>query len=197
MSLDAFYQCVPANCELIKRSIAQENYGQFLVNKYRFKPEQPHPLWEGADADFCEDLNRMLAAHPGLHARNFTLEDKWDLLEYLISPCRRAEDYDRPDLGRKAVNGEKELASHLVGEQGVALRFTPPDTVKKILTFLMQTDFKAKFDLAQLAAASVYQKPQELTADAYWALLEGLLRDFTGFYRQAAIHNEGVLVWID
>ncbi len=197
MSLDALYQCVPANCELLKRSIADENYGQFLTTKYRFKPEQPHPLWDGADAEFCEDLNRMLAAHPGLHSRNFSLEANWDVLEYLISPCRRAEDYDRPDLGRKAINGERELAPHLVGAEGVALRFTPPDTVKKILTYLMQTDFKAKFDFAQMSAATIYHKQPDCQPETYWPLVEGLLRDFTGFYRQAAIHNEGVLVWID
>lgn len=197
MSLDALYQCVPAHCELLKRSIADENYGQFLTIKYRFKPEQPHPMWEGADAQFCEDLNRMLAAHPGLHSRNFSLDDQWDLLEYLISPARRAEDYERPDLGRKAINGERELAPHLVGAEGVALRFTPSETVKKIFTYLMQTDFKAKFDFAQMSTAVLYQKPEEWTAESCWSLLEGRLRDLTGFYRLAAMHNEGVLVWID
>lgn len=197
MSLEAFYQAVPANCEVLKRSIADENYGQFLNMKYRFKPEQPHPMWEGEDIAFCQDLNQMLETHPGLHARNYSPGDEWDVLEYFISPARRGEDYDNPDLGRKAINGERELARHLVGTEGVALRFTPPETVKKILTFLMQTDFKAKFDFEEMCQAKIYQNREDWTPESYWPRMETLLRDFTGFYRQAAIHNEGVLVWID
>ncbi len=197
MSLEAFYQSVPAHCEVLKRSIADQNYGQFLNMKYRFKPEQPHPMWEGEDVPFCQDLNRMLEAHPGLHARNYTPGDLWDVFEYFISPSRRAEDYENPDLGRKAVNGERELAPHLVGAEGVALRFTPPETVKKILTYLMQTDFRAQFDFPRMCQATIYQNREDWTAESYWPLVDGLLRDFTGLYRQAAIHNEGVLVWID
>jgi len=195
--MEAFYQSVPANCELLKRAIADENYGQFLNMKYRFKPETPHPLWEGSDIEFCEDLNRMLEANPGLHARNYSPDDQWDVLEYLISPARRSEDYENPDLGRKAINGERDLAPHLVGAEGVALRFTPPDTVKKILTYLMQTDFKAKFDFEQMRTAKIYQSREDWTPESYWPVVEGLLKDFTAFYRQAAIHNEGVLVWVD
>jgi len=197
MSMDAFYQSVPANCEVLKRSITDPNNGQFLTMKFRFKPEKPHPMWEGEDVAFCEDLDRMLQAHPGLHARNHTLDNQWDVLEYYLSPARRAEDYENPDLGRKAVNGERELARHLVGAQGVALRFTPPETVKKILTYLMQTDFKAQFDFQRMCQAPIYKTREDWTAETYFPLVDGLLKDFTGFYRQAAIHNEGVLVWID
>lgn len=197
MSLEAFYQSVPAHCDVLKRSIADENYGQFLVSKFRFKPEEPHPMWEGEDVEFCRDLNAMLRAHPGLHARNLTLGTSWDMLEYLISAARRAENFEQPDLGRKAINGERDLAPHLFCSQGVPLRFTPPETVKKILTFLMQTDFKAGFDFHKMMAAQPYKTSEDWKPETFWPFIEDLLKQFTAFYRQAAIGNEGVLVWID
>lgn len=197
MGLEAFYQCVPANCDLLRRSITDEEYGNFLTMLYRFKPEKPHPMWEGEDVEFIRDLNQLLNDNPGLHLRNFSLDGAWDVLEYVISPARRAQNYEQPDLGRKAVNGEKELAPHLMGAQGVAMRLIPPETVKKILAYLMQTDFKANFDLPQMLQAGVYKCPEDWTEGTFWAYVDGYLKDFTGLFRQAAIHHEAVLVWID
>ncbi|MBS2035590.1 DUF1877 family protein [bacterium] len=197
MSLEAFYQCVPAHCQVLKRSIADEEYGQFLVSKYRFKAEQPHPMWEGQDAEFCQDMNAMLKAHPGLHARNLSLGTSWDILEYYISPARRSENFAQPDLGRKAINGENELAPHLFCSQGVPLRLTPPETVKKILTYLMQTNFKANFDLDKMRQAQVYKNSEDWKPETFGPFIQGLLDQLTAFYRQASISNEGVLVWVD
>ncbi|MFN8608010.1 MAG: DUF1877 family protein [Vulcanimicrobiota bacterium] len=197
MSLEAFYQCVPTQCELLRRSIAEEDYGQFLVASYRFKPEQPHPMWDGQDAEYCQDLNAMLRANPGLHARNLTLGTSWDILEYLISAARRNGTYDQPDLGRKAINGDRELAPHLFCSQGVPLRYSSPETVKKILTYLMQTNFKSGFDFEKMRQANLYKSPEEWRPENYWPFVEDLLKQLTAFYRQAAIANEGVLVWID
>ena len=197
MGLDAFYQSTPPGCELLRRSIADPAYGEFLTSKYRFKPERPHPMWEGEDVEFLQELDRLLNANPGLHARNYSLDRAWDMLEYVISPVRRSGIFDQPDLGRIAVNGEKELAPHLFCGQGVPIRLSSPDTVKKILTYLMQTDFRSNFNLSQMLQGGVYKCADDWTDETFWPYIETYLRDFTGFYRQAAIHNEAVLVWID
>ena len=197
MGLDAFYQSIPPNSELLRRSIADPAFGEFLIAKVRFKPERPHPMWEGEDVEFLEELDRLLKSNPGLHARNYGLERAWDMLEYVISPVRRSGNFEQPDLGRIAINGERDLAPHLFGGQGVPIRLTAPETVQKILAYLMQTDFKSNFDLPKMLRSGVYKCAEDWTDESFWPYIEGYLKDFTGFYRQAVIHNEAVLVWID
>ena len=162
------------------------------------KPQAPGaPARADALRSLLEELDRLLKSNPGLHARNYGLERAWDMLEYVISPVRRSGNFEQPDLGRIAINGEKDLAPHLFGGQGVPIRLTAPETVQKILAYLMQTDFKSNFDLPKMLRSGVYKCAEDWTDESFWPYIEGYLKDFTGFYRQAVIHNEAVLVWID
>lgn len=197
MSLEAFYQSLPMASQLLERSIQDEGYGQFLVTRFRFLPGKPHPMWQGEDLEFCQDLNAMLVQHPGLQTRNLRLGTCWDLMEYLLSPARRAELLEQTCLGRQAIRGELELAPHLCCTQGVPIRINPPETVLKIRTYLNETDFWASLDPNSMRQAEIYKNLSDLSDQKYRALVEDLLAKLTAFYEAAAGHNEAVLVWRD
>lgn len=192
MGLEASYQAIPADCNLLKRSIADAAFGTHLSIPSALSSWEAEPHWEGEDEDFRTEVKRLHQDHPGLQDRHYTLDRSWDILCYLISPARRKGDLDNPDPGLFAIRGQIALADHLECGQGFKLKFNPPQTVVQIVEFLQTVDLKAAWNPEDMVEQGVYKFFGESPHHC-----EKLAAELLQFYRRAAAQQEGVLVWIN
>lgn len=201
MGTETWYQAIPDGCRLLGRSISDPQFGEFLTFPSRFRDGENcvQPVWKGEDAEFCEELRRLIRAHPGLETRNYTLDRYYDMVEYLISEARRGRGRADPDLGTKAVRGATVLAEHLRGGQGHLLRYNSPDEVTQIAEMLFLTteaDLRRHYDPAQMEQRAVYKFVAERADEQQWGWICDYFGGLAKFYQLAAAHCEGVMVTV-
>ena len=200
MGFETWYQALPDGCELLERAKRDAAFGEFLTFPSRFRKAKDcrEPHWQGEDAEFCFELEKLARAAPGLDARNCTLDRYYDKIEFLISPARRNPKSKEFDLGALAVRGTVVLAEHLRGGQGHLLRYNEPAAVlvmAEMLSSISREELRRNYDPAKMAAASVY-KSSATAPEEEWSWICEFFDDFSRFYQSAAEHEEGVLVTV-
>ena len=210
MGLEIELQAIPDGCELIARAVSGTAYGgdgmsfgellgclpSFFHNG---KPTLPDYKRFPTEVEFWEMAKRLLQKHPGLDRRNVYLSSWYDTLLYVLSADYRGDPATPNDhLWKKAVYGDRVLATHISGGQGIPLRYVLPQDVKDIaalLTPLTFADLEPHIDCQRIVARELYKgpHPDESNADVARFLSE-IFCVFRSFYLEAAANGEGVLV---
>lgn len=202
MGFEASYQCLPADSVLLERARNNEECGALLclLSSELRGVIVPMPT-TNAERAFNAEAAKLCERRPGIEQRRAYVDSRWDALHYLLSePYRRARDIDGADLGTATIRGEAEIGPYATAGQGLALRYTSPETVRAIArhyrTF-SRGDVFAHLDPRAMEEACVYKffadRCDETELDYLWARFEELRR----FYDEALRHGEGALVIID
>jgi hypothetical protein len=173
MGLDAKYQALPAT-------------SPFLAQMR----EEPL-LWE----------EKLLGEYLNVSKRFCWLDRVWDVLHHLLSANRRDEAGTADDaLMDAAIRGEGLISEHVRGGQGVPLRYTPPETVKRIAHLLELLPFNELVRQGHpklMADTHVYRHPAGFSEEELRECLSPYFETLRAFYRAAASHGDGVLVSLD
>ena len=204
MGLDADYQAIPAASRILTRlreDVSLRDWANmaplWIRGGLEPSPWAPEPP-ERAVRQLVEEL---LRAHPDLPRRHCTLDRAWDVLHHLLSANRRDEAGTAGDaLADAAIQGEEPVAEHVRGMQGVPMRYTPPETVRRIahhLESLVFDELVSQGHARLLADPEVYKGPVEGSQQELREWLSPYFEALRAFYRTAASHGDGVLVSLD
>ncbi|GMU05307.1 DUF1877 family protein [Corallococcus caeni] len=206
MGLDASYQALPGGSPLLELARRNTGVGGWLISVTRLlrDPREESLAPGGPDPDeleLLEAVRDILRTRPDLATQQVDLARRWDHLHFVLSARRRNAPETKDDsLGGIAIQGEEEIAPHVVAPQGVPLRYTRPETVARIARMLEAFPFDAHrehFTFERLRQASVYKCPHEEDIDEAWHWLRERFDLFRAFHVTAAKHGDGVLVRVD
>ncbi|MFB1480878.1 DUF1877 family protein [Corallococcus sp. RDP092CA] len=206
MGLDASYQALPGGSPLLELARRDFGVGSWLTSLTRLlqdpreealAPGAPEP----AELQLLEAVRELLRTRPDLATRHVALDRRWDHLHFVLSGRRRNSPGTHDDsLAGISIQGEAEIAPHVVAGQGVPLRYTRPETVERIARLLEAVHFDTQrehFTFENLSRAGVYKCPREQDIDEAWQWLRARFDLFRAFYVAAAKHGDGVLVRVD
>lgn len=207
MGLDAFYQAIPVASPLLERARHDLGMGEWLFSVFRLLqdprvetlvPGEPAP----GELLILAAVQDLLSVRPNLATQQVHLHRRWDHLHFVLSSHRReAPEAEEDDsLAGIAIHGEAEIGRHVVGGQGVPLRYTRPETVTRIAGMLDALSFESlreQFTVEKLTRAGVYKCPHEDAVEEAWQWLRERFELFRSFHATAAEHGDGVLVFID
>ncbi len=206
MGLDLTLQALPADCPLLERSRTDPEVAELLpflpralLRVSEGQPWRPWPLSED-ESRFLVELRQLLAADAGLPRRHLELQRRWDMLCYLLSPRRRAGDFEPRDEGLTAVRGMDRVGPEVRASQGVPLYWNPPEQVRRLaswLSGLAHEEVARHWHPEAMEAEATYQTFAGPDSDGELPLV---LEDFERlrlFYTDAAGLGYGALVILD
>jgi hypothetical protein len=202
MGVEARYQAIPEDCELLKRARQDRE----TAEQMQFFNDYATGEWYSTGPDMldhflvqaCEELARK---HTGLTERYFYAGSRnFDAIVYLLSPVRRHEAPD-PDesLIYKAVYGSEHLHPEANASQGRPIGFVPAHMVCTIADYLdavtreqLHEHYEAPL-MREQGVYKVFDHHDERKFQAIWEEFEGMRR----VYRAAADHGEAMITVID
>lgn len=206
MGLDALYQALPGASPLLELARREIGVGEWLCSVTRLlqdprveslAPGEPDP----GELQLLGAVKDLLRTRPNLATQQVHLYRSWDHLHFVLSARRReAPGTEDDSLAGIAILGEAEIGPHVVAGQGVPLRYTRPETVKRIARMLDAFPFESlreQFTFEQLTRAHVYKCPREDAVEDAWQWLRECFEHFRSFHATAAEHGDGVLVRVD
>jgi hypothetical protein len=206
MGLDLVLQALPADCPLLERSRTDPEVAellQFLPRALlRVSEGQPWRPWPPSEDEgrFLVELRRLLAADTGLPRRHLELQRRWDMLCYLLSPRRRAGDFEPRDEGLTAVRGMAPVGSEVRASQGVPLYWNPPEQVRLLtrwLAGLAQEELARHWNPGAMEAEATYKTFAGPGSDEELSLVLEDFERLRRFYTDAAGLGYGVLFILD
>jgi hypothetical protein len=204
MGIERSFQAIPGGCNLIERARTQYDLGESLslVGYYFKRGEGANrgPMTPiGVELDGI--VREMIAADPGLAARNHYVDKRWDQIHFLLSGKYRGEPAESQDaLFDIAIEGENLIAAHVCGGQGIPLRYTSPQTVKAVAGAFENIDvesLKRRYNLATMEERGIYKAFAGRESEEDWGYLRSLILELRAFYLDAAKCRNGVLVSTD
>jgi hypothetical protein len=208
MGLELIYQAIPADCELLKIARTDTDLGEqlglipYLLRRITQGDE------ERIEERLLKECRYMLIRWPDLWKRNCYLDRDWDVLHYLLSSTRRGEPPTADACAiDKAFKAGDLIAPHVVGIQGVPVRYLPADAVRMVARAvepMTRADLARHYDPARLVAAGVYKfHPDEQLAvakagspsrlDQAAVVFDG----FRQFFLEAAARGDQVICCLD
>lgn len=196
MGLDHYYQALPPDCELLRRSRFEPEFGSHL-SLFRYYSERilleiERAGDEGTKFEFLTEILSLKTNYPGIENRSLDFGRRWDMLCFMLSAARRGETGGEPDWAFRAIHGGEILHPEVQSGIGVAIMYLSPEETCSIwerLTNLDTDEIDELWDQERMREVGVYKHNQMHQED--W--LEDFER-FTEFYREAAAHDEGVIV---
>jgi hypothetical protein len=193
MGVEARYQAIPEDCDLLKRARRDRE----IAEQLQFFDDYATGEWVITAPDMldhflvhaCEELARK---HTGLTDRYFYAGSRmFDAIVYLLSPVRRHEAPD-PDesLIYKAVYGSERLHPEARAGQGYPIGFVPSHTVRIIADYLEVVTREQLHEhyephlMREQGVYKVFEHHDERKFQAIWEEFEGMRR----VYRAAADH---------
>lgn len=191
---------MPEGCTLLCRARRDPAYGCDLELFGSFVADPAGTLARGPGdatlADFVRDAVQVVAEHPGIERRAFTLGRRWDMLYYLLADRRRNDEDRQPHAWpEQALFGGDVLMEGTETTIGSPIRYLAPANVRRVSAALSAVDpetFQRLWNVPAMIEASVYKIHPEDDERS----LEFVLADFArlvAFYKTAAAHGEGVL----
>jgi len=196
MGLDQHYQAMPPDCELLRRSRFDPEFGSYLSSFSYFSdhiPEEMQRVNAGSTKfDFLAEMLALMADHPGIEDRFLDFGRRWDMLHFLLSAERRSEAIDEPDWAYRAIHGGEILHPEVQSGIGITIKYLTPAEVSDIwerLVLLDTDEVGARWNQERMKEAAVYKYNQMRECDWF----EDFER-FTEFYFKAMAHDEGVII---
>jgi hypothetical protein len=191
----AKYQAIPFS-PLIERAQSERGLAEIIpffdrvstmsADDHRFKDD---PLW----AEFGAIARAIVIQRPSILDRH-VFTDAWDVIYWLLSPNRRAnQPRDPAGLAERAIFGAETFNCGAESTIGIPLRFVSPTDADIIATGVADSFDTAFFDVAAMEASGVY-KFRQLEDRPY---VISLVEELAQLYRNAANENEYVLVSFD
>jgi len=204
MGIERSYQAIPANSDLLDRARANIELGELLSSaRFYFADglhEQKGPTWPPS-LELGRLIRALVVADPGLIVRGHYLEKSWGQVHRLLSATYRGEVAGPDDeLIDVAMIGEAIIAEHVVGSQGVPVRYTRPAAVSAVAEALLRVKpdtLRRHYDLSAMEAQGVYKAFAGRESEEHWAYLRELVVGLQKFYQEAARFGDGVLVCTD
>jgi Domain of unknown function (DUF1877) len=215
MGLDVVYQAMPANCEVMARSLLDPEFASNLVFFTDYCEQLPEEV--KAELEDCEDYDdyaeeyavnlefskaayRTCPLYPGIEHRCLHLGRKWDMLRYLLSHERRREkapDLDDSWVGRAILGGEI-LHEDKISITGQAFHYLEPCEVSTICD---------RLDGISIEMLHKYWHPQKMSKVGVYKIhpddsesdFDYVAEDFhklKTFYQLVKQHKEGVITYL-
>lgn len=197
MSMEMWYIAVADGCHLLRRSLSDPAFGEYLGGPAYFERERWRHNQVALDAEFLAQVDEMNRSHPGIEGRIYTLACDFDMLHYLLSEGRRRGEYDWADSGTRSIRGGMSLPDHLRGGQGHPIRYTPPAEAGEIAAWLeglTSEDLRSAYSPAEMERQCVYKYWADRADEHAWGKIIGYFDGLRSFYAEVALHGEGVLV---
>ncbi|WP_406696635.1 DUF1877 family protein [Singulisphaera sp. Ch08] len=197
MGMEMWYVAVADGCHLLKRSLSDRAFVEYLGSPGYFGRERWRHNYGDLDAEFLAEVDEMNRLHPGIEGRIYTLDRYFDMLHYLLSEGRRRGEPGGADLGRRSILGGMSLPEHIRGGQGHLIRYTPPAEVGEIAAWLEgQTvaHLRSAYSPTEMERQGVYKYWADRADEQTWDRIIGYFEGLRSFYAGVALHSEGVLV---
>ena len=206
MGLDVNYQAMPANSEVLARSLLDPEFASNLAFFTSYCEQLPEELQ--AELEDCEDYedyateyavkvefskaaHRTCASYPGLEHRCLDLGRKWDMLCYLLSHERRRE--KAPDIDDRWV--DRAILGGEILHTGLAFHYLEPCEVSTISERLdgISIEMLHKYWHPQkMSKAGVYKiHPDDSESFFYYVAEE--FHKLKTFYQLVKQHGEGIV----
>lgn len=201
MAMDASYQAIPEDCELLARARQDEEWAEALQFFHGIALRGTNDrMWMAQFPEFALAVVALVEKNAGLKDRYFFAGRAFDLILYLLSPERRERKYQEDQsLIRKAIYGVERLHPEALATQGRPIGFVPAREVAVISEYfagISEEKLLEHYDPELMWQAYVYKMYPE---DGE-ILLQRIREGFAGMqniYQQAAAHGEAMITVID
>jgi hypothetical protein len=212
MGLDVNYQAMPANCEVLARSLLDPEFASNLAFFTSYCEQLPEELQ--AELEDCEDYDdyaeeyavtvefskaahRTCSKYPGLEHRCLDLGRIWDMLRYLLSHERRRE--KAPDIDDRwvdrAILGGEILHEDKISITGRAFHYLEPCEVSTISEHLNGISIEMLYKYwhpQKMSKAGVYKiHPDD--SDSFFYYIAEEFHKLKTFYQLVKQHGEGIV----
>lgn len=192
MGIDADYQALPEGSAVLAYALEHPALGGWLMSTF----DGRGTISEVEGQRLYQLVQELFVAHPGLETRHYDEYSRhYDMLNYLLSEPRRSGQVRVYDLGTILVRGAEAVGT-LVSGQGFPLRWTSPDMVQRLASWIepmTRDDLRQHYDLEAMEARGVY-KFHASDAVIEWEYIWDYFTGLRTFYQKVAEHNEGVLI---
>jgi hypothetical protein len=202
MGVEARFQAIPEDCELLKYARHEYDIAEMMefFNHYANK-ETRREFFPSQIAPFVEYVDALVSTNPTLPERYFYAGGRnWDKILYLLSPARRAGEYTNDQsLIYKALKGCERLHPDANATQGHPIGFVPARDVLLIATYLDSVTYDQLHEhyspilMVEMSVYKMHETADDKNFPPIWEEFTGM-RDI---YRSTANHNEAMIVVID
>lgn len=212
MGLDVVYQAMPANCEVMARSLLDPEFASNLAYFASYCEQSPEDLQ--VELEECEDYedyaeeyavtlefskaaHRTCATYPGLEHRCLYLGRKWDMLRYLLSHERRKKAPDRDSWVDHAILGGEILHEDKISITGRELHYLEPCEVSTISERLNGISIEMLYEYwhpQKMSKAGVYKIHPEDSESVFYYVAEDF-HELKTFYQLVGQYKEGVITY--
>ena len=215
MRLDVVYQAMPANCEVLTRSLLDPEFASNLASFTNYCEQLPEEVQAELEdyedyEDYAEEYTvtiefskaayRTCSLYPGLEHRCLHLGRKWDVLRYLLSHDRRGEKApDRDDSWvDHAILGGEILHEDKISITGLAFHYLEPYEVSTISERLNGISIEMLHEYwhpQKMSKAGVYKIHSDDSESVFYYVAEDFHKLRT-FYQLVRQHQEGVITYL-
>ena len=209
MGLDVVYQAMPANCEVLARSLLDPQFASnlaYFASYYEQLTEDLQAELEDYEdyaeeyavtIEFSKAAHRTCSRYPGLEHRCLYLGRKWDMLRYLLSHERRRE--KAPDIDDswvdRAIFGGEILHEDKISITGLTFHYLEPSEVSTIserLNGISIETLHKYWHPQKMSKAGVYKIHSEDSESVFYYVAEDFHKLKT-FYQLARQHGERIV----
>lgn len=208
MGVEASYQAIPENCELLQQARLNRDLAEWMqhFNYFTRGMLSPHPSQEVIS--FREAVQQLVSADAGLIDRYFYAHGRnYDAIIFLLCSARRirreALRFHKVKRGGylivKAVRGSELLHPDARATQGNPIGFVPASEVVTIADYLDSVTHNQLHEhynpllMEKVKVYKMHRSDDEQSFERIWEEFVGM----QNIYRQAANHNEAMITVID